>query len=191
MPNSTPTSPPTSRIDPITLRDIPDDVAAARAYLAELETRGEHGDAERVPWLRMLGHLEEAESLGRAILDRAGGTDVQGGVGPALRLAHVLHWQGRFREADTLFDAARATAAGELEDANNERSRRWAAAMLAFADQHQGKARFDEGRTAEALALFERALARRIAENAPEDQINSTRQALAAAKARAAETNQP
>ena len=94
-------------------------------------------------------------------------------LGPALRLAHVLQWQGRFDDAEDLFAAAVASA--ERLDAT---------AMMAFGYQHLGKSRFDQGRDGEALELFQRALAIREATAAPADQIASSRQAIAATERR-------
>jgi hypothetical protein len=58
--------------------------------------------------------------------------------------------------------------------------------MTAFGRQHFGKSRFDERRYAEALELFERALAIRLANGAPADQLASSRQAIAATRHRLA-----
>jgi hypothetical protein len=58
--------------------------------------------------------------------------------------------------------------------------------MLAFAFQHLGKSRFDENRPGEALDLFEQAHVLRQRIDAPDDQLASSRQAIAAAGARLA-----
>src|SRR5690606_23225454 len=136
---------PDYRIDDHTLREVVDDQVAARSHVESLARLGPEGDHERVVWLRMLGELDAAERLGRAVLRRAGGATTTGGVASALRLAHVLHWRGRYRDADVLFDTARRTAERALAGREPTR-RKWASAMIAFADQHQAKARFDEGR---------------------------------------------
>jgi tetratricopeptide (TPR) repeat protein len=186
------------RIDDVTLRDVPDDVAAAWARVRELEARDDAGGGERVVWLRMLGELEAAEDLGWTLLVRAGGPpDVEaarggprlplGALGPAVRLGHVLHWQGRFADAEQLFVAAIASA-DSLAAGSPTGSSEYAAAtaMTAFGRQHFGKSRFDEGRYAEALELFERALAIRLTNGAPADQLASSRQAIAATRHRLA-----
>ena len=147
-------------------------------------------------WLRMLGCLDEAEELGWQLLAAAGGprsrTHAQrdetlplDAFGPALRLAHVLHWQDRFREADVLFTAVINSArkiAGAAVDGSLDQQR--ATTMSAFALHHQGKSRFDEDRLDEALHLFEEALAIRSRVSAPGDQIASSRQAVAVTRAR-------
>lgn len=145
-------------IDPETLRERPDDDAAARARIDELTALGADGDSERVGWLRMLGRLDEARALAAAQLDRtpglAGPDPVgSGAVGATLRLAHVLHWQGRFDDAEALFVEAHARAA----EAHGAR----AASLHAYAHQHWAKLLFDAGRHPEALKHAERALAMR------------------------------
>jgi tetratricopeptide (TPR) repeat protein len=186
------------RIDDVTLRDVPDDVAAAWARVRELEAQDDAGGGERVVWLRMLGELDAAEELGWALLVRAGGPpDVEaarrrphvplGALGHAIRLGHVLQWQGRFADAEQLFEAAIASA-DSLAAASPPGSPEHAAAtaMTAFGRQHFGKSRFDEGRDAEALGLFEQALEIRLANGAPADQLASSRQAIAATRQRLA-----
>ena len=186
------------RIDDVSLRDVPDDVEAAWARVRELEAQDDAGGGERVVWLRMLGELAAAEELGWALLVRAGGPpDVEAArqrpslplaaLGPTVRLAHVLQWQGRFADAEELFATAIASAdalAGASPPGSPEQAA--ATAMTAFGRQHLGKSRFDEGRYTEALELFERALAIRLASSAPADQIASSRQAVAATRHRLA-----
>jgi len=176
---------PDYRIDDHTLREVVDDQVAARSHVESLARLGPEGDHERVVWLRMLGELDAAERLGRAVLRRAGGATTTGGVASALRLAHVLHWRGRYRDADVLFDTARRTAERALAGREPTR-RKWASAMIAFADQHQAKARFDEGRYDEAMDLAVRGLERRLADQAPDDQVASSRQAVATIRSRLA-----
>ncbi|PZR53118.1 hypothetical protein DNL40_08935 [Xylanimonas oleitrophica] len=164
---------PSYTIDPVTLREVPDDVGAARAHVAALTARGPDGDAERVFWLRVLGELDEAARLGRAVVQRAEPGTAQHAAA-LLRLAHVLQWQGRFAEADALFD-----------DALRQARRLEHTALTAFALQHSAKSLFDQRRHAEALDRFTEALRLREADGAPADQIASTRQALAATRAAA------
>lgn len=191
------TSPvPTYTIDDVTLRDVPDDVVAARARVAGLRAQGAAGDAERIGWLRMLGDLDEAERVGWRSLAAAGGPGTAGdvpvagadvdlpieAVGAALRLAHVLQWQRRFELADALFRAGRERAdATARSAAAGTRDYRVAVAMRYFARQHGGKSLFDQGRYDEALGMFAHALALRLAAGAPQDQIDSSRQAVRAA----------
>ncbi|KSW29025.1 hypothetical protein [Cellulomonas sp. B6] len=152
----------TYRIDTTTLREVPQDVGATWEHVERLEAGGEAGD---------------------------GGPAVPSGAWrPMLRLSHVLHWRGRLDDADRLVDAVRR-AAGAAHDAPGagEAVRRDCASVLAFADQGQGRARYDAGRYAEAEALFASALDRRTREGAPSDQVESSRISLAAARARRAE----
>jgi tetratricopeptide (TPR) repeat protein len=144
----------------------------------------------------MLGELDRAEALGWDLLAAAGGPGslqaaTEGvplpaeALAPAVRLAHVLHWQERFRDADVLFTSAITSASGNAAaatDGSFEEQR--ATTMLAFTLQHLGKSRFDEGRLDDALALFERALALRRRVGAPDDQIASSVQAIAATRSR-------
>lgn len=184
-------------IDPVTLREVVADGDAAAAWVTHLRALGPDGDAERVAWLRMLGRLREAEVLGWQVLARAGGpgsgaevsevTLPTRAVGAALRLAHVLHWQGRFRDADELFSAARARIDHDLLS-EDESVVRHAMALHAFTDQHQGKARFDEGRLDEAVAMLESALLRRQVAGAPADQLASSRLAVEAVRRRRVRT---
>lgn len=189
-------SAPTYTIDDDTLRDVPDDVVAARARAAELRAQGPVGDAERIGWLRMLGDLDEAEQVGWRSLAAAGGPSAAGEVpvagaevdlpieaaGAALRLAHVLQWQRRFELADALFRAGRERAdATAGSAAAGTREHRVAVAMRYFARQHGGKSLFDQGRYDEALGMFADALALRLAAGAPQDQIDASRQAVRAA----------
>jgi hypothetical protein len=179
-------------IDDVTLRDEPDDLEAAWAHVRSLEPGG-----ERVVWLRMLGELDRAEAMGWQLLAAAGGpgslAEASRGVGlpvdalaPAVRLAHVLHWQERFRDADVLFSAVIASATQIAAASAGSPEQRRATTMLAFALQHLGKSRFDENRPVEALDLFEQAYALRQRLGVPDDQLASSRQAIAAARARRA-----
>ena len=67
-----------------------------------------------------------------------------------------------------------------LVTADGSAEHRRATTLLAFALQHHGKSRFDEGRLDEALSLFQRALELRERLDAPDDQLASSRQAVAA-----------
>ena len=172
-------------IDPQTLRDRPVDEAAARARLAELEASGESGDEERVPLLRMLGDFEEACELGWRVLARFGAPAdakalAMSGVipieaaKPAIRLAHALHWKGDLVTAADMY----STVIRSLANATMEGDPR-VPELEAFAHQHLGKLRFEEGKLDVARFHFEHALELRKKTGAPPDQIESTRQALA------------
>lgn len=189
----------TYRIDTTTLREVPQDVAGVWEHVEQLERRGAGGDGERVVWLRILGALGSAEKLAWTDVVRHGGPASLDGVpradGPAvpaaawrplLRLAQVLHWRRRFDDADRVVDAVRRAALEVAEHhGTDEVTRRDCSAVLAFADQGQGKVRYDAGRCAEAVQLFASALERRTRDGAPVDQVESSRIALAAASRRA------
>ncbi|WP_136520202.1 MULTISPECIES: hypothetical protein [Cellulomonas] len=190
---------PTYRIDPDSLREVPGDVTAVWAHVEQLEARGPQADGERVVWLRILGALGSARELGWADVARRGGPPTLEAAAvtvprtvppeayrPLLRVAHVLHWQRRHADADTVIDLVRAAASARLEWTDASEVRGDCATVLAFADQHQGKVRYDEGRYAEAAVLFAAALERREREHAPSDQVVSSRQALEAARRRQA-----
>lgn len=171
-------------VDPETLRDRPADEAAAKARLSELEGIGEEGDAERVALLRMLGQVDAACDLGWRVLARAGGPPdaealATSGVVPvdaakaAIRLAHALHWKGDLATADDLYSTViRSLANAAMEDDPRVPE------LEAFAHQHLGKMRFEEGKLDVARFHFEHALDLRVKTGAPRDQIESARQAL-------------
>lgn len=171
-------------IDDETLRDRPADEEATRARVAELEEFGPDGDTERVPLLRMLGRLDEAETLGWQVMERNGGPGskedlLMTGVLPveaaksAIRLAHVLHWKEDYDAADDLYSAVLRS----LENARMNDDDR-VPELEAFTHQHLGKMRFDQDRAPTAKLHFEQALKIREEIGAPEDQIESSRQAL-------------
>lgn len=176
---------PSFLIDPQTLRDRPVDEAATRARLSELEAAGEEGEAECVPLLRMLGETARACEVGWRVLGRLGGPGdpealERSGVIPidsaraAIRLAHALHWNGDLDLADDLYSTViRSLANAAMEDDPRVPE------LEAFAHQHLGKLRFEEGRYDIARFHFEHALGLREKIGAPADQIESTRQALA------------
>ncbi|GIG40981.1 hypothetical protein [Cellulomonas phragmiteti] len=188
------------RIDTVTLREVPQDVRATWEHVEQLERRGPDGDGERVVWLRILGALVSAEQLawsdvvrhgGPASLGdvpRPGGPDVPAAAWrPLLRLAQVLHWRGRLDAADLVVDAVRRAAQGAaVAEGVDDATLRDCSAVLAFADQGQGKVRYDAGRCGEAAQLFASALERRTRDGAPADQVDASRTALAAASARVA-----
>lgn|GEM_PF-1342340 len=190
----------TYRIDTTTLREVPQDVAATWEHVEQLERLGAAGDGERVVWLRVLGALASAEALGWAdsarhagpasLLEVAppGGAPVPAAAWrPLLRLAQVLHWRGRLDAADLVVDAVRRAAHGVAQAAGaDDATLRDCSAVLAFADQGQGKVRYDAGRYVEAVGLFASALERRVRDGAPDDQVEASRIALAAAEGRTA-----
>lgn len=194
----------TYRIDTATLREVPQDVGEIWEHVETLAARGAAGDGERVVWLRILGALASAEELAWVDAARHGGpsslTAVPGADGPVvpasawrplLRLAQVLHWRGRLDATDVVVDAVRRSVAAALATATDDAVRRDCSAVLAFADQGQGKARFDAARFDEAAALFASALERRTRDGAPADQVESSRISWEAARTRAAGVRAP
>lgn len=173
---------PSYTVDDDTLREHLDDPDAARARVEELEQMGDAGDAERIAWLRMLGELDDAERLARRrVADAGGGTKSipLSAVRFAVRLAHVIHWQGRFGESATVYAAV-------LRKLRSAPPSAYSQADVAFAFQQAGKLMFDTDHLDAARACFERALRIREIIDAPQHQLASTRQALAAVE-RAAE----
>jgi tetratricopeptide (TPR) repeat protein len=167
-------------LDPETLREIYPDEAAARARIEQLrrEIRGapdEIGElvarGDLVVLLRGLGELDEALNEANAAADRAeiAGSPAQQHTA-RVRLAHVHQWRGEFAESNLLFTEllAAATQFGPVIDA--------------FTHQHAGKNDYDQGHWADARDHFMRALALREELELPEDQIASSRTALAAAR---------
>jgi len=192
----------TYRIDTSSLREVPQDVAATWEHVERLERRGPAGDGERVVWLRILGAVGAAERLAWADSGRHGGptslADLpapgHGGCPsaswrPLLRLAQVLHWRGRLDAADLVVEAVRRAAEAALGQDVDDATRRDCSAVLAFADQSQGKVRYDATRYVEAVHLFSSALERRSRDGAPADQVEASRIALEAARGRAARTS--
>ncbi|MCC2322914.1 hypothetical protein [Cellulomonas xiejunii] len=190
----------TYRIDTTTLREVPQDVTATWEHVERLERLGTQGDGERVVWLRILGALVSAERLAWSDVVRHGGPaslaevprpgdqDVPAGAWrPLLRLAQVLHWRSRHDDADVVVEAVRraAQSVAARPDVDDD-TWRDCSAVLAFADQGQGKVRYDAGRYVEAVHLFTSALERRSRDGAPADQVESSRIALAAASSRVA-----
>lgn len=180
-------------IDPLTQREELDDVATAEAWVAALEEQGILGDPMRVVWLRMLGRLDEAAALGWQVLARSGGPASSEhidtadlpltGVAAAIRLAHVLQWQGDFELAHALFDCAIATieAVPPLHE-----DTAYADYLRPFAYQHRARCYFDQEDYAKALELAETALQLRQDAGVPEDQILHSAGLINAARSRLA-----
>lgn len=174
---------PTYSIDPLTLRERPDDVDAAHSWALFLGSGSPLRDAELIGWLRMLGRLDEAEAVGWKCLAAAGGPgqadEISRGLPafaalPATRLAHVLQWKADWVSASILLDAALSSLApGGSGESENSRSRR-----RAFVLQHRGKLSLDQGRVDQALADFRSAHVIRVQLGAPEDQIHSSNLAV-------------
>lgn len=85
-----------------------------------------------------------------------------------IRLAHTLQCKKEFKKSNILFS----------EILNTCRSTPDVAMYLDFAFQHSGKNFFDQKHFKDALANFEEALRLRKTRKAPEDQLQSSEQAI-------------
>jgi uncharacterized protein YhaN len=144
------------------------EVRTAADETAELLARG-----ELVVRLRGIGALDEALTEGTRAVDRAD----QAGTPPQqhlarLRLAQVRQWRGEYAESNRLFSG--------LLDATDQ----FGPVIEAFTRQDAGRNAFDQARFAEARDQFAGALAIREHYELPEDQVEVSRHALAAALAR-------
>lgn len=166
--------------DAETLREVYADPGAVRARIAELreEIRTAPDQVaellargELVARLRALGDLDDALDQGRRAADRAemAGTPPQQHLA-RLRLADVHQWRGEFAESNVLFT--------ELLNASTQ----FGPVIEAFTHQHAGKNDYDQGHFADAREHFARALAIREAYELPDEQLASSRLALAAAQ---------
>lgn len=154
--------------DPETLRERID-VAAAEARLAQIaHLRSLAATNERVALLRMLGRLDEAFDDAQAAYRQSRFTGArEDALAARIRRAVVQQYQGKteaaLRELDGCVDEARVHEWG---------------ALAAFAHQHRGKTHFDRGEYEPALADFEEALRLRTEQQAPADQIESSKFAV-------------
>lgn len=168
---------PQYRVDPRTLREVPEDRAAAEAWLS----RGAGSAADRIAWLRILGRLPEAEAAARAAfasaVEKAGpgrppaGALPLAAVLPGIRLAQVLHWKGEAVPALRLLARTGETLSRATESPG-------VLSAWAFLHQHRGKVLLDAGHPGWALAGFRQALQLRARSGAPPDQLESTAQAI-------------
>jgi tetratricopeptide (TPR) repeat protein len=168
------------------LRDVPDspdDMARAVEYL---QARIESGDSTPRDQARLLGQtgvlcrmllrLEEAEQYcGRAVAICRELKNARCEVVNSIRLAHVYQWQRRFDESDRLFLHLAVWCEGDPD----------VEPYLDFVYQHYGKSLFDQGRYAEAVEMFRRALEIRQ-QKGDEELLASTRYALLVAESKVA-----
>lgn len=166
------------------LHDVPDSslemTQGVRFLKQQLATRHAN-DPDRLSILgllgvyaRMLGDLDAAEHyLTEAVALAAESDARRAQTANRVRLAHVHQWQGDFERADELYEdiIRECESSADLDG------------YLDFACQHYGKSLFDQGRYAEAQALFQRALDLR-AQSGNEDLVESTRLAMQAVRAR-------
>jgi hypothetical protein len=164
-------------IDPETLRDVPShpltladwvaetrrapvpvDAVAERRHRTELGTAARlAGDLALAEWeLVRAAELAARESPAVALRAR-------------IRLANVLHWQGRYDEAGPELDACVADAATPAD--------------RAFAHQHAGRCAYDTGDVDRAAAHFQAALRLRVAAGVESSFVEASRTATDAADA--------
>jgi tetratricopeptide (TPR) repeat protein len=145
------------------LREVPerpDEYRRAVAWLQERAADPALGERERVRLLGRCGVLARTvgdypaalDALQAALAGAARLGDERLELISRVRLAHVYQWQRDFARSDALF--AEALRGCETDPA--------CAGVRDSVYQHAGKNLFDQGRYAEALALFERALALRL-----------------------------
>ena len=182
---------PEYHFDAHTQREILRDPNEAAEWVDHLEAQGLVGQPMQVVWLRILGRLDEAEELGWRVLGRSGGpgsrTDALdaplplSAVSAAIRLAHVLQWQGEFSLACALHE--QALAAIEAVEPMSEDSA-YADYLRPFAYQHLARCYFDEGKYQKALEAAQRSFELRVNAGVPEDQVLSSSGLIDAIKAR-------
>jgi hypothetical protein len=156
------------------IRELRREIANAPDDTAELMARG-----ELVGLLRGIGELDQALSQARVAVDRS----ILVGAPPQqhtarLRLAQVLQRRGEYVEADMLFI--------ELVQAGGQ----YGPVIDAFTRQHAGTNDYDQSRYADAEWQFIQALVLREMFELPDDQIELSKQALAAARQRKKEAVQ-
>jgi hypothetical protein len=148
------------------IAEVRHEIRIAPDEIAELLARG-----ELVALLRGLGDLDDALDEGRRAADRAdmAGTPPQQHLA-RMRLAQVHHWRGEFAESNMLFTELLNGVA------------QFGPVIEAFTRQHAGKNAYDQGLYSEAEIQFVFALTLRESFELPDDQIESSRIALAAAR---------
>lgn len=160
--------------DPETLQETVN-VAEAEARLAEIESlRSLEAVTEKTSLYRVLGRIDEAwDAANEAVRTSRFAGDREKLLRARIRRAVVQQARGRLSEAVNELTGCATEAA----------SHEWPITQ-AFALQHRGKVQFAMFDFAAALRDFEQALQLRTANEAPEDQIESSRFAANAAERR-------
>mgnify|MGYP002780186910 CR=1 FL=1 len=162
------------------LRDVPCDPKGLKQYVSELNERFQL-ESDPITQVKLLGemgvHLRSLKELVKAktvllqalkiVADQNLGIRLE--IQQKIRLAHVLQWQQSYQKSNELFDVIVETCKSNGE----------ATVFLDFALQHSGKNLFEQKRFLEALKVFEEALHLRVKRAAPDEQIESTRLAIA------------
>lgn len=191
-------SEPEFHFDENTQREVLLDPEAARTWVRKLEEKGLIGDPMRVVWLRILGRIDEAETLGWEVLQRSGGPhDLEAvpdftlpltSVTAAVRLGHVLQWKGDFDAAHLLYQ--KAFEALESVEALTEDSA-YADYLRPFAIQHVARCHYDQGDYEAAIRVAERAAELRRNAGAPLEHVLNSEGLIAAARERINESVSP
>lgn len=162
--------------DPETLREIID-VEQCAERLGELgDQRSLAALLERVWLLKVLGRLDEA----LVVSEQSVRVARMGGTRKDLLRARILH------ASVQQLRGAFAAAHQELTTCATEAEGQGWSALAAFAYQHRGKVSFDAGDYSDARTDFKKALFLRQEAGAPEDQLNSTIEAIEATEQRRA-----
>lgn len=145
------------RIGEATLREAPEEPSAVQAWCA-----ANPEDPATVVGLRLLGRLDEAESLGRSLLDDPSLTPLQRAV-RRTRLAHVLQWQGRYAEADEEYATAAEETGFEDPVATGP------LLVLATVFQHRATSRYEQAEREASAARGDPSRVRDLCDAAQED----------------------
>lgn len=155
-------------IDPVTLRERVDLVAAEQRLEDIGPERSLTALNERATLLRFLGRLDEAMDVANEAVRQARfGADRERLTRARIRHALVVQFSGKHEAALV-----------ELSDCVNEAEKHGWSDCEAFALQHRAKVYFELGRNDEAAQDLSDALIIRIRERAPADQIDSTMMAI-------------
>jgi RimJ/RimL family protein N-acetyltransferase len=129
------------------------------------------------PALRILRRLNDAELVLKNVLGffeteefvHSLDQGIDKKIAAIIRLAHVYQWQAHFEKSNELFYILESTYLGQI---NNQ-------ALIGTYWQHYAKNNFDQRTYRAALKYFENALTARLDNNAPLEQMESSRQAIA------------
>lgn len=165
------------------LRFVPKDPKALESHIAELAEKVKIAQdiSEQVNlqgeigvYLRSLDLFDEAANILQIVLlkIKENNLGLRKEVQNKIRLAHVFQEAKQFKKSNALFSEILEICRTDSE----------VVTMLHFALQHAGKNEFDQGHLTYALEYFEEALAIRIRDSAPNDQLESTRAALSRVK---------
>lgn len=161
------------------LRAIPDNIEETKLQVSTLQSKL---PATTLPFdrvkllcdigygLKILNQLEAAKNHLKEAIDicETFQLDIKTTTRTQILLANVLQWQGNFLKSNRLFGELIISVESDIG----------VSSLKAFVYQHAGKNLFDQKKYQHALKFFQKALKIRESENAPEDQIESTRLAI-------------